>query len=734
MTAELATTPGTRWSAPRVSGLGHLLAPRRIAVAGASERNFYTGNLLRRLAKNQQVEVIPVNPNRDTVYGRPAVPTLADVEGGLDLVVVGLRAGQVLATLEQAVAAGAPTAIVISGGFAESAEGAGRQRQDALAGLVAETGLRVLGPSCLGAINAHAGIEVFAGHQGPAVIPGGLGVVSQSGANCHSFIYGAWRRAVGLSYVVSTGNEADVRATDVMAHLLDDPATGAIAAFLEQIQDIDAFEEVAARSVAVGKPLLVMKVGRTAASARAALAHTGAAPGTDAVFDALFTRYGVIRASTVDQLLDIAAVAVGERWRTAPATRRVYVMSVAGGSASAVADLLDDYGLQLPPLAGTELRAVLPANVTLHNPMDISTEVRRRSPEAWRAVATALAEAGNGDWVLVVEASPLAPADRTHLDDLVKATGCRVVCVSMGDGLRLWSASEPADLAAVAEWPVPVVRGLRAAVEAMAAMVTFGSARAGGSAPAAVRHDAAFAEAVRRLRQAPAVDGVAGEAALGPVLDSLGISRPRQLISADPAALAEFAVAQRLSSVVLKGAAAGVAHKTELGLVRLGVRGPEAIARAACDIQQRMAALAGTRPPYEVMLQEQVDGLAELVVSASRLDAGRVVMTVGWGGRYVELLDRSARRLAPLRAVDVEAMLAQTRLAPLFAGYRSAPPGDFAALCRLLAAIGGLATAAGPALVEFELNPVVVRPAGQGVVAVDAMARVAVVDEGGPDV
>ncbi|MPZ24948.1 MAG: hypothetical protein GEV12_00465 [Micromonosporaceae bacterium] len=727
MNAGGGTVPGgTHWSAPRVDGLGHLLEARQIAVVGASDRNFYTSNLLRRLAKNPEIRVVPVNPHRDTVYGEPTVPSITDAGSMLDLAIIGVKADQVLPALAQAAEAGVPAAVVISGGFAESADPSGRDLQNALAEFVAETDMRVLGPSCLGMINVHAGIEAFAGHQGPPVIPGKLAVVSQSGANCHSFIYGAWRRAVGLSYVASTGNEVDIRATDLMAHLVDDPATTAIAAFLEQVQDLDAFEEVASRCLELGKPLVLMKVGRTLASSMAASAHTGASPGSDAVFKALFEHYGVIRANTIDQLLDIAPLATSEACRMGSGSRRVFVVSVAGGSASAVADLLDDQGMELPPLAAGELRSIVPANVALQNPMDVSTEARRRSPHAWRAVVSALAEAAAGGWVLVVEASPFEDGDRAHLEELVESSGSRIVCASIGDGLRLWLDGGRAELAEVAGQPVPVVLGLRAAVDGMSSMATFCAVRRRVRAArtrAGVARTPVPPVALERLRRVAKRAGVVGEADLGPVLDALGIRRPRQLMSSEPGSLVRFAADEGLGPVVLKGPVDGVAHKSELGLVRLNVQGPAAIQQATLDLQQRMSTFPQARPPYEVILQEQVTGLCEVVVSASRLDAGRVVVTLGWGGKYVELLDRTARRLAPLTTDDVSGLLEATRLEPVFAGYRSDPPGDRAALARLLATVGALAIEAGPALEEIELNPVIVQPAGSGAVAVDALAR-----------
>lgn len=707
-----------------MSSLDTLLRPTTVALVGASESNFYATNLFRRTTQNSAIRLYPVNPKHRKVFGLDCVPSLTDLPEVVDLAVLIVPNRVVLPVLAECNALGVRSAIVVAGGFAESSLSTDREMQSEVSRSLRSGGTRVLGPSCLGIVNVVDSIDVFAGHIGPPLVPGGLAVVSQSGANCHSFIYGAARRRIGLSYLVSTGNEVDLTAADVMREVVSDSRTKAVALFLEEIRNLDLFESLAATCLEKGIPIVAVKVGRTQASAAAAAAHTGASPGSDVVIDALFKKYGIHRTATVEEALDSVLLS-STGWRPSPERASdVYVLSVAGGSASAIADLMHAHGVDLPPLsrkARTKLEALLPPRVSVQNPLDLSTQVRRDVEGAWQKVLTILAEESAGGVVVDVEATDLSDEAWGSQKALARRTGTAALRTTMADGIPLRHDNTGSTVALP-----PIGRGLQSACSAVSALLDFVDARERHARRSPRVSDESMPPALDAL-----VSGLAHRTAgLLPeddslaLLESAGIPVARYVVASDVESLVDGVRSTDLEVGVLKGVISGVAHKTELGLVLSDVT-KETLSEVGEVLVQRMRTLPGRDEAqrHALLFQEKIDAAYEVVLSTSRIEGGRILLTAGWGGVAVDLLKTTASRLAPVELADAWSMLQETRLLEYLGGWRGSLAGDIQALVetaiRLTIVAGWLA----PWVSEIEINPVLIRGQGHGVVAVDALVH-----------
>src|SRR5437870_12317316 len=342
------------WTAPQMQAIHTMLNPRSIAIVGATPRLQYGGRFLAAALKaRDRVRVYPVNPNYDEIQGAKSYPTVADLPEGPDLVAVVVPYHQVLDVLEACHAKGAASAIVISAGFAERGVPARRDLQTRLGVFARDTGLRLSGPNCLGLANVKDDIWATSSSRGAGGLTGPVGLVCQSGATAFGpVLVRAVENGIGFSYIISTGNEADLDFTDFARYLLDDPDTRVIAGFVEGFKQADKSLEVAKLAAERGKPIVLIKIGRSELGARAARSHTAALTGADARYDAIFAQYGVIRVRDYDELLEVAHLLAHT---PKPGVPGIAVASHPGGISSLTADMCGQAGLDLPPL-GEEAR------------------------------------------------------------------------------------------------------------------------------------------------------------------------------------------------------------------------------------------------------------------------------------------------------------------------------------------------------------------------------------------
>src|SRR5919109_502034 len=365
----------TSWTADQLHSIHRMLNPASIAVVGATPRMQYGGRFLRAaLQAGDRVRLYPVNPRYDEIMGLKSYPSLADVPESPDVVGIVVPYHQVMPTLEECARKQAGSAIVISAGFAERGDGGRRDLQRDIGAFARQSGVRITGPNCLGVANVKAGIWACAGSR--LVMSGGgpIALVSQSGASAFGpFLTRAVDLGIGYSYIVTTGNEADLESSDFIRYLLDDPDTRVIACFIEGFKDGRKFMEVARLAAERGKPLVLIKIGRSPAGAKAATSHTAAMTGADAVHDAVFKQYGVIRVEDYDELLETSQFLAYSGPLTAEG---VAIVSHSGGISSLTADKCGQMGLQLPdltPAARDGLNEVLKGFGWAANPADVTT-------------------------------------------------------------------------------------------------------------------------------------------------------------------------------------------------------------------------------------------------------------------------------------------------------------------------------------------------------------------------
>ncbi|QKG21625.1 acetate--CoA ligase family protein [Actinomadura verrucosospora] len=690
------------------AGVRALFNPGSIALVGASEKSGWSlstfGNLR---AHGFAGPVHLVNPRGGLVHGQPAYPSLAELPGPVDLAYVMVPTRAVLPVLREGAAAGIRNHVVLTAGFGEAGEDGARLEADVVA-FAREAGLTVLGPNGNGYINAAAGITPYGLPIPPPLLRGPVGVVLQSGALASSVLAFSQARNIGLSLLTSMGNESLVTVPDVIDYLVDDPATKVIALFLESVRDPDAFARAARRALAAGKPVVALKIGRSRLASRTARAHTGALVGDDAVVDAAFRRLGVIRVRSLEDLIVTAGLLASAGPLPGP---RIGVVTPSGGASEIIADRAEDEGLDLPAFTPSTVEAlaeILPPFATVQNPLDVTGYVLIDRTLLGRALDVVAADPGIDAVMLLTDLPRFAPPDPSVPMATFAAHARRIAAsprpvVVVGNTLT--DVSEFGRSVQEKTGFPHVVGGIEHGVHAIGAAVRWSAER-----ERALARRPAAGERV-------AVDGAAGvwaEHRAAALLAGAGLPVvPSELVSGDDAAVA---AADRFGyPVVLKAAADGLAHKSDIGGVRLGLTGPDAVRAAYREV---MAALAG-HDGAGALVQPQRTGGVELLAGIVRDPAWGLTLAVGLGGVWVEVLRDSALRLLPVDARDVREALGELRGAALLDGARGTKPADLDAVAGVVARVAALAASLGDRLESLEINPL--RVDGADVEILDAL-------------
>jgi acetate---CoA ligase (ADP-forming) len=690
------------------AAMRHFLEPASVAVVGASRRPGSVGaEVLRNLRRSGfQGPLYAVNPHARRVQGLVAHRSVADLPEAPELAVVATPAEVVPEVARECAVKGVRGLLVLTAGFAEAGP-EGAHCQDQLLATCRAAGLRLVGPNCLGVMGEAGKIDAtFAPHAPPR---GRLGLLSQSGGVGLALIEQAATLGLGLSSFVSIGNRPDVSANDVLEYWEEDPSTDVILLYLESFGNPRNFARIA-RRLAARKPVIAVHAGRSAAGARAATSHTGAAvAGSGAGVEALLAHAGVVRAETLGELFDTGALAAGQ---PLPAGPRVGVVTNAGGPAVLCADACQASGLELPELS-PELRATLAAGLPPHaatgNPVDM---LAAAGPVEFEAATAALAGSGEVDAVIAIFMPALAAtADEVDAAVARAARGASVPVLLV----RFGPAQPGRDSSRV-----PMLSYPENAARALANLVRHVEWR---------REKRGELPRLAAVRRGEAAGLLAGAVAEGPgwlspgetarLLSCWSLPLVQERRVRGPAA-AGRAAAELRGRVVLKAGGEGIVHKTELGAVELGLEGEEQVARAARRMARRLRA-AGLRPDVFVVQRELGGGIEMLAGITSDPLLGPLV-ACGAGGTAVEVLGDVAVRLAPLTDLDAQRMVRSLTTFALLDGYRGAPSADVAALEDVLLRLGALADAH-PEIVELDCNPVVVGE--RGATVVDARVRVA---------
>jgi len=670
-----------------------LLAPRSVAVIGAGREPGGVGHtVLANLVRGGYTGVLyAIHPTAAAIAGVPAYPSVDKTPGPVDLAVIAVPAALVAGVLEQCGHAGVRAVVIITAGFGEAGP-TGREAQAELVRIARRHSIRIVGPNCLGILNTDPALRLHATFAAIEPEPGGLAVASQSGAVAITILDHVRRTGTGLSSFVSLGNKADVSGNDLLAYWYDDPATRAVALYLESVGNPRRFARIA-RALGRRKPVLAVKSGRSAAGQRAGASHTAAAAAPDATVDALFAQAGVIRCDTLGELLDAGRLLVDQ---PLPGGTRVGVVGNAGGVNVMIVDAADAHGLTVPALP------------SVANPVDLGAAA---TPEAFRDTIIALADSGEVDSVIAVFAVTGAN-DVTGVLDAIRDTLDRI---SLPACAVLLGIDEPPAVLGARRAPV---YGLpEQAVTAIARAAGYARWRATPPGVRAPLSDVDTTTARRIATEALAVHPgwQPADVAAG-LLSCYGIplAPGRVVHSAQEAVEAADGLGY---PVVLKAADPDLVHKSDIGGVRLNL-GDEASVGTA--YQAIADALGQPSPP--VLVQPMAEPGLELVAGIVHDPVFGSVVMLGLGGVHTEIFADRTLRLLPVTDTDASRMWRSLRAAPLLTGYRGQPAVDTAAVEDLVIRLGRLAEDL-PELAELDLNPVLVGPSG--LIAVDVKLRLA---------
>ncbi|QFG21644.1 acetate--CoA ligase family protein [Actinomadura sp. WMMB 499] len=685
--------------------LRELFTPKSIALIGATDRSRWSQFTHQNL-RDFDGPVYRINPHGGTVHGGPAYRSVAEVPGPVDLAYVMVPTKAVLPVLRECAAAGVRAAAVLTAGFAEVGE-EGRRLQDEVVALAREHDLTVLGPNGNGYINAAAGIVPY-GLPIPGPVPRGpVGFVLQSGALVSGVLGAAAARNVGTSLLVSMGNEAAVTVADVVDHMVDDPGTRVIALFLESVRDPEAFRRAAERALAAGKPIVALKVGRSKIGARSAAAHTGALVGDDRVTDAAFHRLGVVRVRSLEDLIATAGLLAA----TGPLPGgRVGVVTPSGGACEIIADRAEDEGVQLPEFAErtlAELRELCPPFATVQNPLDVTGYVLLDPTLLVRALQVVAADPGVDVTVLLADLPRRRPADEaaealvrgrvSALADVVRstteATGRPIVVMST----TMSEISEYGRELVEQTGHPHVLGGIEHGLTALGNALTWSAHHRRAPAPAAAPVEAVPADPDRDPLELLADAGV-------PVVPTLRVAGAEEAVAA--AESAGYPVVVKVDG--------DIPHKTDIGGVRLGLR-------TAAEVREAYAAVvaAGGEAATGAVVQPQREDGVELIAGVVRDPTWGLVLAVGLGGIWTEVMRDSVLRLLPVHRAEIKEMIGGLRGAPLLRGARGRRPADLDRLAEAIEAFAARAEALGERLESIEINPVLVD--GPRVEALDAL-------------
>lgn len=710
-----------------------LFAPRSIAVVGASSR----GGIAETVAANLRVlgsetRCHLVNPRYRELHGQPCYPSIAALPEVPDTVIVAVNPLRAAAVVQEAADAGVPSVIIPGGGVVEGGEAAAAMQREVRA-IAIRHGIALLGPNCMGLVDLTTNSASYIGDVNPWLPRGGVAGIAQSGSVTDAFIQSGNR--IGFSRIVGCGSEAVLDVSDFLAHAIDDDETHGVILFVEGFKRPERFLALCDAALAAGKAVLAVKVGRSRQAGAAAVAHSGSLAGDARATDAALAAAGVILCDDLDALLETAELVAGRR-RLGRRVRagRTGVVTVSTGEASLIADLAPRTGVDLPDVPAPTRAALLrdlPTLGYIGNPLD---PWGATDPSvAYSAAFEAFAASGAFDVLALVHDFPhrsLPSEVETALEvaePLVRATADHPELLPVFVSLTSGDPTPEIVDAMRAAGGIPVLRGAVAAFRAIAAVAAWEAAQERRATVGPRRAEWARLATDRTFVGHELPDGAAIEAPatshLPRVLPEreslrrvaeLGIATAPVAVVADAAGAAETTAAIG-GPVVVKLDAVGLAHKSDHGAVRVGLRGPDAVRAAATELLE-LPLPEGVRR-RGLLVAPHLDGV-ELIVGGRRDASFGPIVLVGLGGVLAEAIDDVAVGLAPIDPAEAEAMLRRLRGAPILGGVRGRPGIDRPAVVRLIVALSD-ALVADPTLLEVDLNPVVSGPSGTA--AVDAL-------------
>lgn len=696
-------------------GVQSLLRPKSIAIVGASEKVGPGFNAVKALEfVGYEGEIFLVNPKSPELFGRQTYASLDDIPGAVDAVFVAVQAEMVVEVARQSARKGVGALAILSSGFGETEDGKAAQRE--LIEVAEANDIAVCGPNCLGLLNFVGKTALFGTSLPDQVGRGGVAAIVQSGSVGIALLNSA--RGIGYSYLITTGNEAVTSASDYIDAVIDDPNVTTILVFAEQIKKPAAFMQALRRARTADKPVIVLKSGRSQSGKAAVMAHTGAIAGSDEACDAALLAAGAIQVHSLDELVETALLA--SSMSTRPAQPKLGGLSLSGGEIALVLDAAEDLGVTFAPLGSAmpTVKQLLPPFAHLSNPLDL-TWAGLYDPKVAQGCAEAIASQPDVGMLVLIQDAPnrLGIQQATRYSKLLEAVASGAVSAKTPLVALSNVSDQPhralQDVADAAN--IPYLRGTRVGLSAISHYMRWSA----GSDQSSVSTSAdEMLSAQNGLDIVPS-HRMAAEHEARDVLKSYGVAGPREIFCRT----VEEAVSAAEDigfPVVLKGLVENMVHKSDAGLVKVGLTSGADVRRTA----EAMSKSVANNPVHSFLgflVQRKISSLGEIFVGA-RVDAdfGPLVV-VGAGGIQVELYKDVAIRLAPIDEKSALEAIASTRIARLFEGFRGAPAGDIQAVARTVSALSRFMVDFSDRIGEIEINPLAVLEQGQGCVALDCV-------------
>ena len=691
--------------------IGALIKPRSIALVGVSAKGGAGANILKSGERfGYAIPTWPVNPNYDAIAGQRCYKSLADLPDVPDCVMIALPAEAVHDVVAQAAAAGVRSVYIVSEGFADAANEEGRARQARLVALARSANLALAGPNCMGIASLHYRFAATMADIPDEAAPGGISLVSQSGGLVNAFAELTTNRGIGVNYLISSGNEAVLDMSDYITFLADDPATRVIACIIEGAKDGRRFRAAVERA-ARKKPLVVLKLGRSAFGQQATFAHTGTLAGRHEAFAALFRQNGVALVDSLDALVTTAAL-----FDLAPLPHgdRVVMMTVSGGATSLIGDLGEAAGLNFPPIGeptNTRIQKILGVDRAFGNPLDTVGVPRLRRDGNMSAVVEALLADEGIDLVGLVLGMRADGWDSHQelIDRLANTPNTArkplMVVSYMSNSLtRHWRGYAQAH-------NLPLIEDLERGLKAVRHLIEY----------AAFRRSAERRPVVATMEDAPVPAGrVLTEADSKKILAAAGLPVTREGLARDPAEAVRIAAAIG-GALALKIQSPDIPHKSDVGGVHLGARTADEVRDAA----QKVLASARRNCPGAtidgILVQEMIEDGVEFILGMTYDDTFGPLVVCGAGGITVEVFKDAAVLLPPFDAAEAAAAVCSLKVAKLLDGFRGATARDVDALIDCCVRFGDFVAATDGRFGAIDLNPVFVCARGQGVRIADAL-------------
>ena len=692
------------------AGMDVFFSAKGIAVIGASDDvTKIGGRPIQFLLKyGYKGNIYPVNPRGGVIQGLPAYTSVSELPGHADMAVLAVPAPATIQALKECAKVGVRAVVVLSSGFAEAGE-QGVLLQSELVAIARRHGIRLLGPNCLGTISVAQGvIASFSIILEQSMPPAGhVGIVSQSGNVGSYAVQNIARRGLGLSHFIATGNEADIDVADGIAALANDAQTHLILCCMETCRDADSLTYALDLARKNNKPVVVLKIGSTDQGQAAAASHTGALASSDAVIDAVFRRYGALRVHSIEALLDIAHAASLLLPGKLPKDNRVTLVAASGGFGIMMADATVKAGLTLGTLkeqTKARIQAVLPLAGT-NNPVDATAQVSSR-PDVLYGMLAALMEDPSSDVTQIfLSLSLYNPRLRSvYMEALQK------IRTNYPERLLVVTSQGPADaVRQINDMGIPVFSSIDATAQGLAGLVQMGQLSGVGEA---VRYEGVVENLDRQAFR--------NEYMAKKVLATAGIPVLRETIVTS----ADQAVQEARDMgfpVVLKIVSEDIQHKTEVGGVKLNLGDEAAVRMAYEQIMQSVSTHMPDASIDGVLVTPMEKGGAELIMGISKDPVFGSVVMVGTGGIYAEVLQDVVLQAAPVSEPEALEMIRSLKLFPILDGARGQPKADIRAAADTLARLSQFACRYANDVAEIDMNPVLVRPDGQGAIVLDAL-------------